>query len=99
MYMNPEQIRRVFDELEVMEIPLLWITGGESLLHPEIGKILKEAQERGFYVIVATNGTLLYKNERLLSIVKNYVDEIQIDPDGARKKLTSSIGGLGHMKK
>ena len=99
MYMNLEQIKHVFDELEVMEIPILWITGGEPLLHPEIEKILKEAQNRGFYVIVATNGTPLYKNERLLSIVKNYVDEIQIDLDGARKETHEFYRGPGTYEK
>jgi len=98
-YMNLAQIRHIFDELESLEIPILWITGGEPLLHPEIEEILKEAQNRGFYVIVATNGTPLYKNEKLLNIVKKYVDEIQIDLDGAKKETHEFYRGPNTFEK
>ena len=41
---------------------------GEPLLHPELGKFLDLAHEKGFRVIITTNGTLLsQRGEELLS--------------------------------
>ncbi len=99
LYMSFNQVLHVFNELETLGIPILWITGGEPLLHPEIDRILKEAQERGFYVILATNGIPLYKNQKLLSIVKNYVDEIQIALDGAKRETHEFYRGYGTYDK
>lgn len=58
----------------------LTISGGEPLLHPEVGGILQDAHEQGLKTLLATNGTLLSKE--LVKYIRPYVTYYQISVDG-----------------
>ena len=42
------------------------LTGGEPLIHPEFGDMLRFLSEQGFYVLVNTNGALITKKQNEL---------------------------------
>lgn len=51
--------RRILDALASAGTLHLLITGGEPLLRPDLPQILEAAAERGFFVALLTNGTLV----------------------------------------
>src|SRR3989338_6174833 len=50
---------RVIDEIREVGQPMLVLTGGEPLLRPDVLDIAKYAADKGLYVVMGTNGTLL----------------------------------------
>jgi len=50
---------RVIDEIREVGQPMLILTGGEPLLRPDVLEIAKYAADKGLYVVMGTNGTLL----------------------------------------
>lgn len=55
------EIMRIIDELADAGCLNLSFTGGEPLMHPDIGDFIRHARKRRFAVKVKTNGTLLAK--------------------------------------
>jgi heme d1 biosynthesis radical SAM protein NirJ len=49
----------VVDDLADMRVPALVLSGGEPLLRPDLFAIARRARERGLYVGLSTNGTLV----------------------------------------
>jgi len=54
-----QEWREVLDQLAAAGTLHLLVTGGEPLLRPDLPQILEAAAERGFFVALLTNGTLL----------------------------------------
>ncbi|GAB4331854.1 MAG: radical SAM protein [Promethearchaeota archaeon] len=60
--MTLAQIKRVVDDLDACDITTLSLTGGEPLIRPDVGEIVKYATDKGtFIVAIATNGWFLEK--------------------------------------
>ena len=38
--------------------PMMILTGGEPMMQPRLGELVEQAQERGFFVALETNGTI-----------------------------------------
>lgn len=57
--LSTEQIKATIDDLKVAHVPVLILSGGEPLLRPDIYEITAYAKEKGFYVALSTNGTLI----------------------------------------
>lgn len=57
--LSTPDIYRVMDELKAARVPVLILSGGEPLLHPDIFAIAKRAKAMGFYVALSSNGTLI----------------------------------------
>ena len=53
------QIYSTMDDLRAFGVPVLILSGGEPLLHPDIYAISRRAKAMGFYVGLSTNGTLI----------------------------------------
>jgi len=53
------EIYTVMDELKDCKVPVLILSGGEPLLHPDIFKISQHAKGMGFYLALSSNGTLI----------------------------------------
>jgi heme d1 biosynthesis radical SAM protein NirJ len=53
------EIYTVMDDLKAFKVPVLILSGGEPLLHPDIFTISRRAKEMGFYVALSSNGTLI----------------------------------------
>jgi heme d1 biosynthesis radical SAM protein NirJ len=51
------EIYTVMDDLLAFKVPVLILSGGEPLLHPDIFKISQRAKDMGFYVALSSNGT------------------------------------------
>ncbi len=51
------QIYTVMDDLKAFKVPVLILSGGEPLLHPDIFNISRRAKDMGFYVALSSNGT------------------------------------------
>lgn len=51
------QIYAVIDDLKAFKVPVLILSGGEPLLHPDIFAISQRAKKLGFYVALSSNGT------------------------------------------
>lgn len=64
------QINTTMDDLKKFRVPVLILSGGEPLMHPNIFEISDRAKAMGFYVGLSTNGTL--------------IDETNIDDIAAR---------------
>ncbi|MGZ5011318.1 MAG: heme d1 biosynthesis radical SAM protein NirJ [Methylobacter sp.] len=55
--LSTEEIYTVMDDLKAFKVPVLILSGGEPLLHPDIFAISRRAKDMGFYVALSTNGT------------------------------------------
>lgn len=51
------EIFAVMDDLKAFKVPVLILSGGEPLLHPDIFTISRRAKKLGFYVALSSNGT------------------------------------------
>jgi len=57
--LTTDEWRGVLDQLAAAGTLHLLITGGEPLMRPDLVEILEVAAERGFYLALLTNGTLM----------------------------------------
>lgn len=82
--LNTTQVYEVMDDLRSFQVPLLILSGGEPLMRPDIFDISKRAKEKGFYVALSTNGTLINSEniEQIAACDYQYVG-ISIDGIGA----------------
>jgi heme d1 biosynthesis radical SAM protein NirJ len=55
--LSTPEIYTVMDDLKAFKVPVLILSGGEPLLHPDIFDISRHAKDMGFYVALSTNGT------------------------------------------
>lgn len=58
-----EEFRRIADKLEGVTQYLYLHVMGEPLLHPDLPEFIQYATDKGFFVALTTNGTLLKKRE------------------------------------
>ena len=72
--------RDVIDQLAEAGVPFLAIAGGEPLVSPDLWPVLERAKQHGFYVTLATNGTMLTPGvvQKLKSAGVGYV-EVSLD--------------------
>lgn len=78
------EIFSVMQDLKSFGVPVLILSGGEPLLHPDIFNISETAKDMGFYVGLSTNGTRI--NERNINaIAKINYDYVGISIDGMRE--------------
>ena len=57
--LSTPDIYRTMDDLKSFGVPVLILSGGEPLLHPDVFAISKRAKSMGFYVGLSTNGTMI----------------------------------------
>ncbi len=75
------EVFKVMDDLKGFRVPVLILSGGEPLLRPDIFEISKRAKDKGFYVGLSTNGTLI--DERMIKpIAEIGYDYVGISLDG-----------------
>ena len=60
--LTTSEIYRVMDDLKAFKVPVLILSGGEPLLHPDIFNISRRAKDMGFYVALSSNGTKISAN-------------------------------------
>jgi heme d1 biosynthesis protein len=79
--LSTDDIYTTMDDLKAFHVPVLILSGGEPLLHPDIFKISRRAKEMGFYVGFSTNGTLIDK-DNINNIKEMNYDYVGISIDG-----------------
>ena len=92
--LSTEQVKAVMDDLKQFRVPALILSGGEPLLRPDIYEVGKYAKEKGFYVGLSTNGTLIDEGHigPLLETGFDYVG-ISIDGIGATHDKFRQLDG------
>ncbi len=91
--LSTKEALEVVDQLADAGVTALAFSGGEPLTRSDFFKVARHAANRGMYISLATNGTLLTKeNVRKLKEAKvNYVD---ISIDGATSKTHDEFRGV-----
>lgn len=82
--LSTASIFKVMDDLKDYKVPVLILSGGEPLLHPDIFSISQRAKDMGFYVALSSNGTLITEKniQKIADINYQYVG-VSIDGIGA----------------
>jgi heme d1 biosynthesis radical SAM protein NirJ len=73
--LSTQEIYTVMDDLKAFKVPVLILSGGEPLLHPDIFDISRRAKDMGFYVALSTNGTKISADniDEIASIDYQYI--------------------------
>ena len=82
--LDTQQVYEVMDNLHDFGVPVLILSGGEPLMRPDIFDISRRAKDRGFYVGLSSNGTLIDRNN-IDDIVSIGYDYVGISIDGMRE--------------
>jgi len=102
--LSTPEIYKVMDNLKTFKVPVLILSGGEPLLHPDIFDISHRAKDMGFYLALSSNGTLITKDniQQIVAIKYQYVgvslDGIGDTHDKFRQKkgsFSESLAGIG----
>ncbi len=78
------QIYEVMDDLDAFRVPVLILSGGEPLMHPDIFRISRRAKAMGFYVGLSSNGTLIGEHN-IREIADTGYDYVGVSLDGMRE--------------
>jgi MoaA/NifB/PqqE/SkfB family radical SAM enzyme len=80
-FLPPEWAVRSLKEADSLNVATIYLTGGEPFLYPKLPEVLDAvAQQRGFGLYVATNGTLIGAEEAAL--LKDSGAHAQVSIDG-----------------
>ncbi|HEC17589.1 MAG TPA: heme d1 biosynthesis radical SAM protein NirJ [Sedimenticola sp.] len=82
--LTTDQIFTVMDDLKGFRVPVLILSGGEPLLHPDIFEISRRAREQGFFTALSTNGTLI-GDDNIGAISETGYDYVGISIDGIKE--------------
>ncbi|WP_031433207.1 heme d1 biosynthesis radical SAM protein NirJ [Methylomarinum vadi] len=102
--LSRDEVYRVMDDLKVFRVPVLILSGGEPLLHPDIFSISQRARDMGFYVALSSNGTLITEDniDRIAAIGYQYIgvslDGIGETHDKFRQKTGSFADSMAGIR-
>ncbi|MGA3111358.1 MAG: radical SAM protein, partial [Candidatus Bathyarchaeia archaeon] len=91
--LTTEQAKAVIDQLAGAGVTALAFSGGEPLTRKDFFEVARHASDRGLYVSVATNGTLLTK-ENVAKLKQAKVNYLDISIDGASAKTHDEFRGV-----
>ncbi len=84
------------DNLAQSHIPTLFFSGGEPLIHPDFWELAKRAKNYGFYISIATNGTLI--DEDMAKRIKDLgVGYVAVSLDAATPEVHDQFRGVPGM--
>ena len=91
--LTTQQAKDVVDQIADAGVTALAFSGGEPLTRSDFFEVARYAADRGLYISVATNGTLLTKEtvQKLKAAKVNYLD---ISIDGACAKTHDEFRGV-----
>jgi len=91
--LTTEQALAVVDQLADANVTALAFSGGEPLTRKDFFQVARYASDRGLYVSLASNGTLLTK-ENVQKIKEAKVNYIDVSIDGASAKTHDDFRGV-----
>ncbi len=89
-FMEFEVFKKIIDEAKEFVYEVNLYHRGESLLHPQIGEMIKYARENGLYTKIHTNGTLLEEN-LINKILESGLQRITFSYDAYDKETYEKI--------
>ncbi|MEO0110146.1 MAG: PqqD family peptide modification chaperone [candidate division WOR-3 bacterium] len=92
------QAKKIIDEIGKLAPDTVVVSGGEPLIHEECLPILKYLKEKGLFIHLITNGTLITK-DIAFSLKKIGVDFVQVSLDGSSPYVNDKIRGKGTFKR
>lgn len=90
-FLNIDDFKKILDQIKPHTEYIYFHVKGEPLLHPKIDELLDISYEKGFKVIITTNGTLIHKNRHKL-LLKPALRQINFSLhsfDGNESSLTT----------
>jgi radical SAM protein with 4Fe4S-binding SPASM domain len=91
--MDTREVLDLVDNLSAMKVLKMGIDGGEPLLREDILLILQYASEKGIYVNISTNGTLLNKKV-VQNLSETKLRYVQVSVDGSNQFIHDKIRGV-----
>ena len=84
-------IVEIMDKLEEIGCPNVTVTGGEPLIHPEIEELLMCLCERGFWVNVETNGSVMLPSYNPIDNRLFYTVDYKTGSSGMQDKMVLDV--------
>ncbi len=96
--MTTKQILKVVDDLDQMPwkntISRIGFTGGEFFLRPDATQLIQYASDRGFQILISSNGLLL--TESIINFLKTIPNlKLSISLDGSHASMHELVRGEG----
>lgn len=91
--LNIEDFKRIFDQLDELDVLRIGFEGGEPFLRNDIIDILKEADKHNFTYFINTNGTLI-TDSIAESLSKTDVDKVCVSIDGPNSEINDNSRGV-----
>ena len=91
--LTTEEVKNAIDKIDRAAVPIIAFSGGEPLVRKDIFELTKYADEKGIYVAVATNGTLITK-DKAKEMKNSGVRFTQISLDGATPEMHDNFRGI-----
>ena len=91
--LTTEEAKQVIDKLDRATVPIIAFSGGEPLVRNDIFNLTNYARDKGIYVAVATNATLITK-EKAHEMKEAGIRFIQISLDGSNAHTHDSFRGI-----
>ncbi len=88
-----EENMEIIDKLYEAGVVAIAFSGGEPLISKNFFKLVRYAKQKGFFISVATNGTLITKNVAK-KLKKVGVEYVEISIDSSREKVHDSFRGI-----
>jgi len=96
--LTTEEAKRTIDEFHESGVVAIAFSGGEPLVRPDFFEVAEYAARKGFYLSVATNGTLLTK--RMAERIKDSgIEYVEISLDGFEKEHDEFRGFRGAWRR
>jgi len=91
--LTTEQAKHAIDVFDRAGVTILAFSGGEPLVRPDIFELTRYAADKGMYVAIATNGTLITK-EKAREMKKAGIEFVQISLDGSNAETHDTFRGI-----
>jgi len=90
--LTTEEAKKLIDEMADAGVVAIAFSGGEPLTRKDFFEVAKYAKDKGMYVSIATNGTLITKD--IAKYLKYVVDYVEISLDGKDAKTHNAFRGI-----
>lgn len=77
----------------LIDRPIVYVTGGEPLLHSQIFRILKYLKDKRYFVVLCTDGKLICPDT--IERIAELVDMVQLPLDHPEEEINDQIRGKG----
>jgi len=91
--LTTEEAKRAIDIFDRAGVTIIAFSGGEPLVRPDIMELAKYAADKGIYVAMATNGTLITK-KKAKEMKEAGVQFVQISLDGIDAETHDEFRGV-----